>query len=86
MADREGGEAGVRGDGTPEKEREPCSDCDGQGYYVSWPHTTCPTCSGSGLDVVATLRRTADAMSASPETREEMQELGPFLPLGPSRG
>ena len=27
---------------------QPCTDCDGRGYYMGWPHTTCPTCGGSG--------------------------------------
>src|SRR5215467_12142405 len=29
-------------------ERDECSECDGNGAYTTWPHTTCPTCGGSG--------------------------------------
>lgn len=25
-----------------------CSNCDGIGRYVGWPHTKCPICDGSG--------------------------------------
>jgi DnaJ-class molecular chaperone len=27
---------------------DPCSDCDGKGFYSGWPHTSCPTCQGTG--------------------------------------
>jgi DnaJ-class molecular chaperone len=27
---------------------DPCTDCDGKGFYTAWPHTTCPTCKGAG--------------------------------------
>jgi len=26
-----------------------CSNCDGRGLYVGWPHTTCPDCQGTGV-------------------------------------
>jgi hypothetical protein len=28
---------------------EDCENCDGRGRYEGWPHTTCPTCGGSGV-------------------------------------
>ena len=26
-----------------------CSNCDGRGFYMGWPHTTCPDCKGTGF-------------------------------------
>lgn len=30
-----------------------CGNCDGKGRNTGWPHTTCPTCGGSGVDLEA---------------------------------
>jgi hypothetical protein len=38
----------VCGIGPDPRPGEPCSNCDGLGRYVGWPHTTCPTCEGTG--------------------------------------
>jgi hypothetical protein len=27
-----------------------CTNCDGVGRYVGWPHTTCPVCEGTGIE------------------------------------
>jgi DnaJ-class molecular chaperone len=26
-----------------------CYNCDGRGFYMGWPHGTCPECKGSGM-------------------------------------
>lgn len=35
-------------DRCPEHGGVRCTECDGRGFYVPWPHTTCPTCKGTG--------------------------------------
>lgn len=25
-----------------------CDECNGRGFYIPWPHVTCPACDGTG--------------------------------------